>query len=62
MPRRKLVVSSEKLTDIPTKFEPLWYANQLMLKSEFQDGKVAYVKYSRGKLTITIGKQPKPHG
>lgn len=59
MSRRKLVVSSEKLTDIPAKFEPLWYANQLMLKSEFKDGKIAYVKYSKGKLTITVGKLPK---
>jgi hypothetical protein len=63
MSKCKLVVSSEKLTDIPSKFEPLWYANQLMLKSEFKDGKVAYVKYTKGKLTITVGKQPKKiHG
>jgi len=60
---KKLVVSSSMLGDVPTKFEPVWHANLLMLKSEFEEGKVAYVKYSRGKLSITVGKQPKKrHG
>jgi hypothetical protein len=56
---KKVVVSSTKMGDIPSKFEPVWYANLLILKSEFEEGKVAYVKYSRGKLSITVGKQPK---
>jgi hypothetical protein len=60
---KKVVVSSTKMEDIPSKFEPVWYANLLILKSEFEEGKVAYVKYSRGKLSITVGKQPKKrHG
>jgi hypothetical protein len=58
---KKVVVSSSKLGDVPTKFEPVWYANVLMMKSEFEEGKVAYVKYSRGKLSITVGKQPKKY-
>lgn len=64
MKARKVVVSSQKLTEVPSSFEPVWYANRIMLQSEFEDGKVAYVKYSRGKLTITVGKQPrkKRHG
>ena len=56
---KKVVVTSAKLGDVPTKFEPVWYANLLLLKSEFEEGKVAYVKYARGKLSITVGKQPK---
>ena len=59
MKARKVVVSSQKLMEVPSKLEPVWYANKLMLQSEFEEGKVAYVRYSRGKLSITVGKQPR---
>lgn len=64
MKAKKVVVSSQKLHEVPSTFEPVWYANRLMLQSEFEEGKVAYVKYSRGQLTITVGKKPrkKKHG
>ena len=56
---RKIIVSSEKNKNIPKRFQPEWLANKLLRESEFQDGKEAYVKYSRGKLTIIVGKHPK---
>jgi hypothetical protein len=51
---KKLIVSSQQLKEIPNKFNPVWYANKLLLEAEFKEGKTAYVKYSRGKLSITV--------
>ena len=56
---KKIIVSSEKKRNVPKNFQPEWLANKLLLESEFQDGKEAYIKYSRGKLTIIVGKHPK---
>lgn len=57
---KKITVSSQKMRTVPKHFQPEWFANRLLLESEFKDGKEAYVKYSRGKLTIIVGKLPKP--
>lgn len=51
---KKVIVTSQKLKDIPEKFEPVWYANKLLIQSEFEDGKLAFVQYSKGKLRITV--------
>lgn len=56
---KKIIVSSQKKREVPKAFEPEWLANKLLLESEFKDGKVAYVKYSKGKLTIVVGKKLK---
>ena len=56
---KKIIVSSEKKRNIPKQFQPEWLANKLLLESEFQDGKEAYVKYAHGKLIIIVGKMPK---
>lgn len=56
---KKLTVSSQKQNQIPKEFQPEWFANKMLLAAEFKDGKEAYVKYSRGKLTIIVGKKPK---
>jgi len=56
---KKLTVSSKKLNQVPKEFQPEWFANRMLLAAEFEDGKEAFVKYSRGKLTIIVGKKPK---
>jgi hypothetical protein len=53
---KKIIVSSTKRRDIPKAFEPEWLANKILLESEFKDGKIAYVRYAGGKLTIIVGK------
>jgi hypothetical protein len=56
LPRmKKVIVSSTKRRDVPKEFQPEWLANKLLLESEFKDGKVAYVKYTNGKLIIRVG-------
>lgn len=56
---KKIIVSSQKRKEVPKEFQPEWLANKLLLESEFQDGKEAWVKYSHGQLTIIVGKPPK---
>ena len=56
---KKIIVSSAQKNTVPEKFQPEWFANKLLLESEFRDGKEAYIKFSRGKLTILVGKKPK---
>ena len=56
---KKFTVSSAKQNSVPTEFQPEWFANRLMLESEFKDGKEAYVRYAHGKLTIIVGRKPK---
>ena len=54
---KKIIVSSAKRKNVPKVFQPEWLANRLMVESEFKDGKLAYVKYANGKLTIHVGKK-----
>ena len=57
---KKLTVSRVKGRDVPKVFQPEWFANKLLLATEFNEGKEAYIKYAHGKLTIVVGKKPKP--
>jgi hypothetical protein len=54
---KRLVVSSKSRRDVPSRFQPEWLANKVLLASEFSDGKIAYVKYTHGKLIIQVGKK-----
>jgi hypothetical protein len=56
---KKVIVSRKSPAVAQNRFVPERFANGLLFASGFENGKVAYVKYRSGKLTIHLGKKLK---
>jgi hypothetical protein len=54
---KKVIVSRKVNVPAPGRFDACQLAKGLIFASGFSDGKIAYVGYRSGKLTIHLGKK-----
>jgi hypothetical protein len=54
---KEILVASTPEEEVPEKFRPEWLADKEVLRKEFEEGKMAYVKWEDGNLLIALGKE-----
>ncbi|GEM_PF-3134096 len=51
---KKIVVASMKKDQVPEALQPEWLADMKSLEAEFKKGREAFVRYTNGRLIITV--------